>query len=49
MQATTDGWLNKVPEITLAFWVIKIMSTTVNETGAHFLAVDAGLGAGMTT
>jgi hypothetical protein len=26
--------LNKVPEVTLAFWVIKIMSTTVGETGA---------------
>lgn len=35
---------NKVPEITLAFWVIKILSTTVGETGADFLAVDVGLG-----
>jgi uncharacterized membrane-anchored protein len=26
--------LNKVPEVTLAFWVLKIMSTTVGETGA---------------
>src|SRR3954471_6257251 len=24
--------LNKVPEITLAFWIIKILSTTVGET-----------------
>ena len=36
--------LNKVPEVTLAFWVIKIMSTTVGETGADYLAVHAGLG-----
>ena len=36
--------LNKVPEITLAFWVIKIMSTTVGETGADYLAVHVGLG-----
>src|ERR1700709_2051296 len=36
--------LNKVPEVTLAFWVIKIMSTTVGETGADFLAVSAGFG-----
>lgn len=36
--------LNKVPEVTLAFWVIKIMSTTVGETGADFLAVNAGFG-----
>lgn len=38
------GWTNKVPEITLAFWVIKILSTTVGETGADYLAVNAGWG-----
>ena len=42
------GWLNKVPEVTLSFWIIKIMSTTVGETGADFLAVNAGLGQGVT-
>jgi uncharacterized membrane-anchored protein len=36
--------LNKVPEVTIAFWVIKIMSTTVGETGADYLAVHVGLG-----
>ena len=35
----TSPWLNKVPEVALSFWVIKIMSTTVGETGADFLAV----------
>ncbi|TAJ77974.1 MAG: hypothetical protein EPO42_08985 [Gallionellaceae bacterium] len=40
--------LNKVPEITLAFWIIKIMSTTVGETGADFLAVNVGWGQGVT-
>jgi uncharacterized membrane-anchored protein len=40
--------LNKVPEITLAFWVIKIMSTTVGETGADYLAVHVGLGTALT-
>lgn len=45
---TSAQWLNKVPEVTLAFWVIKIMSTTVGETGADFLAVNAGWGQGMT-
>jgi len=44
----TIAWLNKVPEITLAFWVIKILSTTVGETGADFLAVNAGWGQGPT-
>ena len=46
--STTSHWLNKVPEVTAAFWVIKIMSTTVGETGADFLAVNAGWGQGMT-
>ncbi len=45
---STTNWLNKVPEVTLAFWVIKIMSTTVGETGADFLAVNAGFGQGVT-
>ncbi|QPO22754.1 hypothetical protein HXW90_25990 [Pseudomonas sp. Y39-6] len=49
MNPEKSGWLNKVPEVTLSFWVIKILSTTVGETGADFLAVDAGLGAGWTS
>ncbi|MHC3822918.1 COG4705 family protein [Pseudomonas sp. G3-19] len=49
MNPAKAGWLNKVPEVTLAFWVIKILSTTVGETGADFLAVDAGFGAGWTS
>ena len=40
--------LNKVPHVTLAFWAIKIMSTTVGETGADYLAVHVGLGAAVT-
>ncbi|PJI50676.1 MAG: hypothetical protein CTR55_02605 [Pseudomonas sp.] len=47
--STKTYWLNKVPEVTLSFWVIKIMSTTVGETFADFLAVDAGLGLAITT
>jgi uncharacterized membrane-anchored protein len=42
------GMLNKVPEVTLAFWIIKIMSTTVGETGADYLAVHVGLGTLLT-
>ncbi len=41
-------WLSKVPEVTLSFWVIKILSTTVGETTADFLAVNVGLGQGVT-
>jgi uncharacterized membrane-anchored protein len=40
--------LNKVPEVTLVFWTIKIMSTTVGETGADYLAVHVGLGTMVT-
>lgn len=40
---------NRVPEITIAFWVIKILSTTVGETFADYLNVDVGLGLQITT
>ncbi|HWZ47435.1 MAG TPA: hypothetical protein VNX00_04355 [Herbaspirillum sp.] len=41
-------WRNKVPKVTLSFWIIKIMSTTVGETGADYLTVNAGLGKAVT-
>ena len=44
----SDDWLVKVPQVTLAFWIVKILCTTVGETGADYLAVDAGLGQGVT-
>src|SRR4051794_25763523 len=36
--------LNKVPLVTLAFWIIKILATTVGETGADFLNFNLGFG-----
>lgn len=36
------GMLNKVPEVTLAFWVIKILATTVGETAADYLNATLG-------
>src|SRR6202521_1754417 len=48
MNRPVSDMLNKVPEVTLAFWVIKIMSTTVGETGADYLAVHVGLGTAVT-
>ena len=36
--------LNKVPQITLIFWIIKIMATTVGETAADFLNETMKLG-----
>jgi uncharacterized membrane-anchored protein len=41
--------LNKVPEATIFFWVIKIMATTVGETAADFLNTHLGLGLTGTT
>jgi uncharacterized membrane-anchored protein len=41
---SSPNWLNKVPEVALSFWIIKVMSTTVGETVADYLTVNAGLG-----
>ncbi len=39
-----EKMLNKVPEITLYFWIIKVLCTTVGETAADFLNTDLNLG-----
>ena len=47
MNAETSGnepMLNKVPQLTIYFWIIKIMATTVGETVADMLAVRLKLG-----
>ncbi len=36
--------LNKVPEVTAYFWIIKVLCTTVGETAADYLNVDLGFG-----
>lgn len=36
--------LNKVPEVTIYFWIIKVLATTVGETAADFLNTTLGLG-----
>ena len=41
--------LNKVPEVTLWFWVIKILCTTVGETFADYLNETLGFGLTNTT
>jgi uncharacterized membrane-anchored protein len=41
--------LNKVPEVTLYFWVIKVLCTTVGETAADFLNTNLNLGLTGTT
>src|ERR1700712_5765785 len=40
---------NRIPEVTLAFWVIKILSTTTGETAADYLNSTVGLGLQLTT
>jgi uncharacterized membrane-anchored protein len=41
--------LNKVPEVTLFFWLIKIMCTTVGETAADYVNDTLGFGLTNTT
>ena len=45
----TRRMLNKVPEVTFYFWVIKIMCTTVGETAADYLNENLGFGLTKTT
>ena len=40
---------NKVPQITIFFWIIKILCTTVGETAADFLSVNLHMGLTNTT
>lgn len=48
-ESFADRLWSKVPLITAAFWIIKIMSTTVGETGADLLATRLGLGLTITS
>jgi uncharacterized membrane-anchored protein len=41
--------LNKVPEVTIYFWIIKVLCTTVGETAADYLNSNLGLGLTKTT
>lgn len=41
--------ISKVPEVTIYFWIIKILATTVGETAADFLATNLHLGLTWTT
>lgn len=44
----SKDWLGRVAEVGVSFWIIKIMATTVGETGADFLAVNVGWGQRVT-
>ncbi len=41
---TAPAPVNRVPEVTLDFWLIKLMAVTMGETAADYLAVNLGLG-----
>ena len=41
--------VNRVPQATPGFWLIKLTAVTMGETAADFLAVNLGLGLGATT
>src|SRR3954451_17954603 len=47
--STGRRMLKKVPEVTIFFWVIKIMCTTVGETAADYLNENLGFGLTNTT
>src|SRR3954468_20637940 len=47
--STARRMFNKVPEVTLYFWVIKIMCTTIGETAADYLNDNLGFGLTNTT
>lgn len=44
MDTTTREALAKVPAITLGFWIIKILATTLGETGGDALSMSLNLG-----
>jgi uncharacterized membrane-anchored protein len=41
---TPESALTKVPEVTLVFWLIKILATTLGETGGDSLSMSMNLG-----
>lgn len=46
---TVGAILNKVPEVTVYFWIIKILATTVGETAADLLSMRLDLGLTITS
>lgn len=47
--AREDGLTSKVPEVTLGFWIIKILATTLGETGGDALSMTLKLGYAVST
>jgi uncharacterized membrane-anchored protein len=49
MNRFSETGLNKVPEVTLAFWIVKIGATTLGETGGDALSMTMHLGYALST
>src|SRR6478672_11621377 len=47
--AASAARYNRVPAVTLDFWLIKLMAVTMGETAADYLAVNLGLGLTVTS
>src|SRR5437764_12073009 len=50
--ATGTGSLalfNKVPKVTVDFWIVKLLAVTVGETAADYMNLDLGLGLSLTS
>ena len=41
--------VSRVPEVTIFFWIIKVLATTVGETVADFLSGNLSLGLSFTS
>ena len=44
METSTTPNFNRVPKVTVDFWLIKLMAVTMGETAADYLGVNLGLG-----
>ena len=49
MTVAVKSALNKVPQVTLAFWIIKILATTLGETGGDAVSMTLNLGYALAT
>lgn len=44
-----EQWISKVPQVTAVFWMVKILATTVGETGGDALSMTLKLGYAVAT
>jgi uncharacterized membrane-anchored protein len=44
-----ESILNRVPQVTPEFWLVKILAVTMGETAADYLAINLGLGLAVTS